>query len=102
VVLKLRLNPTPVIMMILLNLAISLSIPGISLLDHLGGLVVGALLTAAVVYAPARNKAVWQLGVFAIVTVALVSLIVVRDGQINKLSCVTTDQSITCVDRSSS
>ena len=36
----------------MVNIVISLVIPGISIIGHLGGLVVGAAATAALVYAP--------------------------------------------------
>ena len=44
--------------LIVVNVVISVVIPGISLIGHLGGLVVGAAATAALVYAPPnRNQA---------------------------------------------
>ena len=53
---------------------ISVTIPGISLIGHLGGLVVGAVATAALVYAPARNRAAVQVATLAGLTVVLVIL----------------------------
>lgn len=52
VVLKLKLPPTSVLVVIGFNVVLSLSIPGISLLGHLGGLVFGALAAGAVVWLP--------------------------------------------------
>ena len=50
--------------------------------DHVGGLLTGALLTAAYAYAPRKNRAVVQ----AAATVAVVALmavaVVIRNGQI--------------------
>ena len=40
--------------LILVNLVITFLLPGISVAGHLGGLITGALATAALVYAPAR------------------------------------------------
>ncbi|WP_255621429.1 rhomboid family intramembrane serine protease [Pseudonocardia sp. DSM 110487] len=58
-----------------LNVLISVVIPGISLIGHLGGLVVGAVATAALVYAPARNRAVVQTGAIGALTAVLALLI---------------------------
>lgn len=52
VVLRLKVSPTPVIVIIVINLVMSLSIPGISLAAHVGGLIFGAAATAAIIYAP--------------------------------------------------
>ena len=88
VVLRLKLNPRPVLMIIALNVFISITVPGISLLGHLGGLAVGTLATAAMVYAPARSRALWQAGTFIALTIALVGLIMVRDADFGELTCV--------------
>jgi len=54
---RLRVPAGQVIGLIAVNVAISVLIPGISLIGHLGGLVVGAAATAALVYAPPdRNQ----------------------------------------------
>jgi membrane associated rhomboid family serine protease len=75
---RLKLNPGPVIGMIVINLIISVSIPGISLLGHLGGLVTGALLTAAMVYPPEGKRRVWQVGATVVLLVVLLGLAFVR------------------------
>lgn len=78
-VLRLRLNPTAAIGVIVLNIVLSVSIPGISLLGHLGGLVLGALGTAALLYAPEKNKARWQAGALILLAVVAIAVIVYRD-----------------------
>ncbi|MDQ3576668.1 MAG: rhomboid family intramembrane serine protease [Actinomycetota bacterium] len=60
------------------NLALSITIENISLLAHLGGLVVGALLTFGMVYAPADKRTLWQSTAVIVVTVAILGLFVVR------------------------
>lgn len=50
VVLRLRVSPTPVLAIIGINLVMSLSLPGISLPAHVGGLIFGAAATAALIY----------------------------------------------------
>ncbi|ROZ98943.1 rhomboid family intramembrane serine protease [Gordonia sp. OPL2] len=52
VVLKARVSPVPVITIIVLNLVLSVTIPGISLLAHVGGLVFGAAATAGILFLP--------------------------------------------------
>ncbi|HEY4019884.1 MAG TPA: rhomboid family intramembrane serine protease [Pseudonocardiaceae bacterium] len=82
VVLKLKLNPGSVIATIAINLVLSVAIPGISLLGHLGGLVVGALITAAIIYAPEVNRKYWQAGAVAVAVLALLGLVFLRDAQL--------------------
>ncbi|MFW0783703.1 rhomboid family intramembrane serine protease [Gordonia sp. CPCC 206044] len=52
VVLKAKASPVPVISIIVLNLVLSVTIPGISLLAHMGGLVFGAAATAGIIVLP--------------------------------------------------
>ncbi|MFT4200422.1 rhomboid family intramembrane serine protease [Gordonia sp. (in: high G+C Gram-positive bacteria)] len=52
IVLKLKAPPGQVIAIIVVNLVISFSVPGISLYGHLGGLLFGTLATAAALYVP--------------------------------------------------
>lgn len=53
---RLKAPAGSVLGLIAVNVVISVVIPGISLIAHLGGLVVGAAATAALVYAPARGR----------------------------------------------
>lgn len=85
---RLRLNPTPALMVIGLNVVISLSVPGISLLGHLGGLVIGAIGTAAMVYPPAPQRFRWQLGVLIGLVVVLLAIIVLRTSAFTDCSDV--------------
>lgn len=87
VVLRLRLNPRPVLMIVGINVFISVAVPNISLLGHLGGLAVGAIATAALVYAPRKSRLAWQAGTLVALTIALVGLIMVRDAQFGPLRC---------------
>ena len=52
VVLRAKVSPTPVITIIVFNLVFSFSVPGISILAHVGGLLFGAAAAAAVLFAP--------------------------------------------------
>ena len=95
-VLRLRLNPAPAIGIIVLNLVITVSIPGISLLAHLGGLVTGALATAAMVYAPEKRRAQWQAAAVVVLAVALAGLVLFRDGQLADLACGYARNQVVC------
>lgn len=86
--LRLRLPLGPAITVIALNVVISF-LPGISLLGHLGGLVVGAAATAALVYAPRQGRTAWQAGALLGLAVLLVVLIVGRYAQFGEVVCYT-------------
>jgi membrane associated rhomboid family serine protease len=79
---RLRLNARQIIVLIVINLAIGFTVRGIGWQAHLGGLIAGAVLTAAFVYAPRANRTLIQVGA----TVALVALlilgVVLRDQQL--------------------
>ncbi|MDJ0418283.1 rhomboid family intramembrane serine protease [Rhodococcus opacus] len=85
ILLRLRRSPAPVISVIAVNVIISITIPGISLLGHLGGLVAGAAATAGILYGPQllgagnnREKAItvgWIcLGVVVLVPLAVIAV----------------------------
>lgn len=74
---RLRAPVGQVVGLIVVNVVISVVIPGISLIGHLGGLVVGAGATAALVYAPARNRTAVQAAVLGGLTLLLLALIAV-------------------------
>lgn len=76
--LKLRLNLTPVLLVLGVNVVFSFTAANISWLAHLGGLFVGAALTAALVYAPQPRRTAWQAGATAASVLALVLLVVTR------------------------
>lgn len=58
ILLRLRRNPNMMIAVIVINVIISVSVPGISWLGHLGGFLAGTAATAAIVYAPEILRAV--------------------------------------------
>ena len=76
ILLRLKRSPTPVLIVIALNIFISISIPRISLWGHMGGLVAGAAATAGLVFLPNRNGAQPRAGIsLAWLSVAAVALI---------------------------
>lgn len=61
-----------------INLVITFTVPHISWQGHLGGLVGGALVTAAIVYAPRARRTVVQWSAVVLLGVVAIGLIVVR------------------------
>ncbi len=86
-VLKLRLNPTGLLITLALNAFITFGIPGISIWAHAGGLVTGALVTVALLYAPQVNQTRWQAVGITIVVVALVGLLAYQGAQATPATC---------------
>ena len=89
ILMRLRRSPAPVLAIVVLNVVISITIPGISLWGHLGGLAAGAAATAALLFAPRalgagddRARFVrtgWlALGGVTVVTVLVLALAVLR------------------------
>lgn len=77
VVFKSRMNPTPVLTLIAINIFLSVTLPGISLLGHIGGLVAGTLATAAMVYSPpARRNQVQVAACVALLVIMIVAVAV--------------------------
>jgi membrane associated rhomboid family serine protease len=79
---RLRLDARMIVFLIAINLVLGFTIHGIGWQAHIGGLIAGAALTAAYVYAPRANRTAIQVGA----TVALVALlivgVVIRDQQL--------------------
>lgn len=82
VLLRLRRSPAQLLAVIAFNLIISVSVPGISLWGHLGGLVAGTLATAGLLYVPQWLKARTQqagvrIGWAAVGAVAALALVLI-------------------------
>lgn len=87
IVLKLRLNPTWLLITLVINAYITFSVANISILAHVGGLVTGALVAVALLYAPERNRARWQAIGLVVIVVALAGLVIWRSTQLPALQC---------------
>ena len=80
---RLRLDTRGIAMLIAINLALSFFLHNIiAWQDHVGGLLTGALLTAAYAYAPRRNRTMLQVLATVLIVVLLAVAIVIRDGQL--------------------
>ncbi len=84
---RLQLPMTSALVIIGLNVVFSLTFPGISLLGHLGGLVVGAVVAAGMVHGPARSRPAAGFAVAGAVVVVLVLAIVLRDVSFGSVVC---------------
>jgi membrane associated rhomboid family serine protease len=73
---------------IALNIAISFTIPNISWLGHLGGLAVGVLFAAGMLYPRPEKRKVVQIATVAGIVVLLAVLIGIRYSQFTHAECV--------------
>ncbi|WP_445256318.1 rhomboid family intramembrane serine protease [Nocardioides aurantiacus] len=78
VALKVRGEAQQVLVWIAINLVITFALPSISWQGHLGGLVAGAAIGAAMVYAPKQRRALVQWGAVAAVALLAVVAIALR------------------------
>jgi membrane associated rhomboid family serine protease len=79
---RLRLDVRWVVALIVINLVITFVIPGISWQGHVGGLVTGALIGAAYVYAPRDRRNLVQAGVTVAVVVLFAALMWWRTSEL--------------------
>ncbi|GAB3286516.1 rhomboid family intramembrane serine protease [Parasphingorhabdus pacifica] len=94
--LRLKVSLRPVLVVIVLNVVLSVTIPGISLLGHLGGLALGAVSTAALVYAPRERRTLFQAGVLGGLLVLLVVVLITRDLQLGNVVCFGQGPEMSC------
>ena len=76
---RLRADMRQIGVLIVINLAITFLVPGIAWQDHIGGLIAGAALTAAYVYAPKANRTLVQVGATVAILGLIIAGIVVKD-----------------------
>jgi len=76
---RMRLDSRQVVLLIVLNLGITFLVHGIAWQDHLGGLIAGAALTAAYVYAPRMNRTLIQVGASIGMLALCVLAVILRD-----------------------
>jgi membrane associated rhomboid family serine protease len=79
---KLRVDSRGIIGLIIINLVLGFVVHGIAWQDHIGGLIVGALVTAAFAYAPRRNRVLVQAGAAVAVLVILIVIVVLRSNHL--------------------
>jgi len=79
---RLHLDIRWVVALIVINLVITLTVPGISWQGHVGGLVTGALIAAACVYAPREHRYLIQGAVTVSVVMVLAMLVLWRTAHL--------------------
>jgi membrane associated rhomboid family serine protease len=80
---RLKLDTRGIVILIAINLALSFFFHNvIAWQAHIGGLLTGALLTAAYAYAPRKNRAVIQVAATVAVAALIAVAIVARNGQL--------------------
>jgi membrane associated rhomboid family serine protease len=80
---RLRLDSRGIVTLIAVNLALGFVVTNIAWQDHLGGLIVGAALTAAFAYAPRKNRAVIQLAATIAVAAILAVAVLIQNGRLS-------------------
>jgi membrane associated rhomboid family serine protease len=80
---RLRLDTRGIVVLIAINLALGFFLHTfIAWQAHVGGLLTGALLTAAYAYAPRRNRAAFQIAATVLVAVIIAVAVAVRNTQL--------------------
>ena len=81
---RLHLDSRGIVMLIAINLVLSFVYRStIAWQDHVGGLITGAVVTAAFVYAPRKNQTAIQVAATVAVAFLLAIAVVIRNGQLN-------------------
>jgi len=79
---RLRADVRGIVIILVINLVFTFSVPGIAWEAHVGGLVTGIGLAAAYVYAPQARRNPIALGSGAVILLALLVMVVVKTGQL--------------------
>ena len=83
---RLRLDTRGIVLLIVINLVFSfLYRSTIAWQDHVGGLIVGALITAAYAYAPRKNRIAFQVGATIVVAVALAVAAAIKTNDLSSM-----------------
>ncbi len=93
---RLRANLGQLAGVLAVNLFITFSVQGISWQAHVGGLVVGAIAGAVMVYPPVVTRKTWQVAGSAGLAVLLALVIVVRGAAVDDHGCGVFDGGIAC------
>ncbi len=94
---RFRYDMRQLLIVLAINLFLSFQLTGISWQAHVGGLVVGAAMTAALVYPPPAVRKKVQVGVVVGLVVVMAAAVTVRDTQISpRCTDITATQFLGC------
>lgn len=79
---RLHADSRGIVTLIVVNLVFSFVWARIAWQDHVGGLITGALITAAYAYAPRKNRLLIQAGATAAIIAILAVAVIIRNGQL--------------------
>ena len=79
---RLRVDSSGIVILIVVNLVFSFIWSVIAWQDHVGGLIAGALISAAYAYAPRKNRVLIQVAATVGIIVIIAVAIVIRTGQL--------------------
>jgi membrane associated rhomboid family serine protease len=97
-VFRLKMPIAPALGIIALNLVITFTIPNISWLGHVGGLVTGAAVALGFLYPPAKIRTKVQIATVVAAVLVLVGLVFVRDSQfVGPADCTYENSQVSCV-----
>jgi membrane associated rhomboid family serine protease len=75
---KMKMSTASVVPILVINLVLTFTVPGISWTAHIGGLVTGGVVAAGLAYAPAKSRTAIQVATVAAVMVVLIALTIWR------------------------
>lgn len=84
---RFRFDLRQLLIVLAINLYISFQVSGISWQAHLGGLFIGAAVTAAMVYPPAAIRKKVQIGAVVGVLVLVIAVVAIRDTSVSPVYC---------------
>lgn len=79
---RLGVNSSGIITLIVINLVFSFVVANIAWQDHIGGLITGAVMSAAYAYAPRKNRTVIQVAATIVVIALLAVAVMIRTSQL--------------------
>lgn len=97
VTIRRRQSLQPLMMVLALNVVFGLVIRNVSWVGHAGGLIVGALVAAGLIYVPVATRRLWQTINLVAITVAIAGLAVFHYSELPAYECTPPGQPTACM-----